>query len=115
MLSEKYAKNYPRVEEMLAVHILDGLTYMDFPQGHRRIRTTNLIERLNCQIKKRTKVVRIFPNPESADRLISAICMEKNEEWITGNKYLNMEPLKDFKLPKDKRLNKNNDTLVSIT
>jgi len=115
MLSEKYAKNYPKVEEMLTVDILDSLTYMDFPEGlRRRIRTTNLIERLNSEIKRRTKVVRIFPNPESADRLISAICMEKNEEWITGNKYLNMEPLKDFKLPKDKRLDKNKDTLVSI-
>ena len=116
MLSEKYAKNYPKVEEMLTLDILDALTYMDFPEGlRRRIRTTNLIERLNSEIKRRTKVVRIFPNPESADRLISAICMEKNEEWITGNKYLNMEPLKDFKLPKDKKLDKNNDTLVSIT
>ena len=116
MLSEKYANNYPKVEEMLTLDILDALTYMDFPEGlRRRIRTTNLIERLNSEIKRRTKVIRIFPNPESADRLISAICMEKNEEWITGNKYLNMEPLKDFKLPKDKRLDKNNDTLVSIT
>jgi len=98
-VAKKYDK-YPKIEEMLTVDILDALTFMDFPVEHRRrIRTVNLLERLNGEIKRRANVVRIFPNPASSFRLISAICMEKNEEWISGRKYLDMEHLKDYKLP----------------
>ena len=86
---------------------------MNYPIEHwSRIRTTNVIERLNSEIKRRTNVVRIFPNPESAKRLISAICIEKNEEWITGRKYLNMDYLKNYKIPEPKV---NESSLVALT
>ena len=98
-ISDRYSK-YERMEDMLAVDILDALTFMDFPVEHkRRIRTTNLLERLNGEIKRRTKVVRIFPNNRSAGRLISAIAIEQNEEWLSGRKYLDMDCLKDYRLP----------------
>ena len=70
-------------EEMLAVYAL--------PEHHRkRMRTTNMLERLNEEIKRRTRVVRIFPNEQSCIRLVSALAMEGNENWME-RKYLNME------------------------
>ena len=55
------------------------------PESHRRrIRTTNGLERLNQEIKRRTRVVRIFPNRESCLRLVTALAVEHSEEWITG-------------------------------
>jgi len=69
-------------EEILAVHAL--------PEHHRkRMRSTNMLERLNEEIKRRTRVIRIFPNERSCIRLISALAMETNEEWL-GRKYLEM-------------------------
>lgn len=109
---EKYSK-YERLEEMLSLDILDALTFMDFPLEHRRrIRTVNLIERLNSEIKRRTRVVRIFPNRQSADRLITAIAIEQNEEWISGRKYLDMEYLDNYELPALKDKDK---SLVALT
>ncbi len=62
-----------------------------FPQQHqRRIRTTNLLERLNREIKRRADVVQIFPNEKACERLIGALCMEWSDEWITGRRYLDM-------------------------
>ncbi|WP_048184942.1 IS256 family transposase [Methanosarcina siciliae] len=70
----------------------DVMNYMQFPKSHwRRIRTTNMMERTNKEIKRRTKVVGAFPNQESVLRLIVSILIDINEDWITGNKYLIME------------------------
>jgi len=57
----------------------------------RRLRTTNMIERLNGEIKRRTRVAPLFPNEASLLRLVSAILMETSEEWETGRKYLTLE------------------------
>ena len=87
---------------------------MDFPIEHRvRIKTTNVIERLNGEIKRRTNVVRVFPNPASALRLIASVCMEQNEEWVTGKKYLNMEYLKILNIMK--KIKENKRVLVAVT
>jgi transposase-like protein len=60
---------------------LEGLTVLDFPKAHRRrIRTSNMLERVSQEIKRRTRVVRIFPNPSSCLRLVSAILMEISED-----------------------------------
>lgn len=70
----------------------DVMNYMQFPKDHwRRIRTTNIMERTNKEVKRRTKVVGAFPNDESVLRLVVSILIDINEEWITGNKYLIME------------------------
>jgi len=72
---------------------LPGLmSYTAFPKPHgKRLRTTNMMERVNRELKRRTKVVGVFPNEESLLRLVGSILMDINEEWITGRRYLTME------------------------
>ena len=73
-----------------------ALTYKGFPRGHwRRIRTTNLSERINKEIKRRSRVVGAFPNDDSFLRLAVSILMDINEEWITGMKYLTFDDLEE--------------------
>jgi transposase-like protein len=68
------------------------LNYTAFPkQHHKRIRTTNVMERINKELKRRTRVVGAFPNDDSLIRLAGAVLMDINEEWVTGKKYLTME------------------------
>jgi transposase-like protein len=70
-------------EEILGVYAL--------PEAHRkRMRTTNLLERQNQELKRRTRVVRVFPHEQSCLRLVSALLMETNQEWM-GRLYLRME------------------------
>jgi transposase-like protein len=65
-----------------------------FPLAHQpRLRTTNGQERLNQEIKRRTRVVRIFPNREACLRLVTALCMEQSEDWLSGRRYLDMADL----------------------
>ena len=72
--------------------IPEGLTVLDFPESHRRrIRTSNMLERVSQEIKRRTRVVRVFPNQSACLRLVSAILMEISEDWETGRIYLNMD------------------------
>ena len=62
------------------------------PEKYRkRLRTTNSIERLNEEIRRRERVIRIFPNRESVIRLLGALLMEQDEKWTTGKKYSDME------------------------
>jgi len=76
--------------------MFDVGNYRDFPVQHwRRIRTTNMVERVNAEIKRRTKVVGAFPSRESLLRLIGSILMDINEDWLTGNRYLNMAEFLD--------------------
>jgi putative transposase len=86
---QKYAKTAPRLSTWLETAIPEGLTVFAFPAAHRRLlRTTNGVERLNKEIRRRTRVVTIFPNEASCLRLVSAILMEISEEWETGKTYL---------------------------
>jgi len=65
---------------------------MALPEYYRkRLRTTNSIERLNEEIHRRERVIRIFPNQASAERLIGALLMEQDETWSTGRKYFDMD------------------------
>ena len=65
----------------------------DFPPPHRlRLRTTNGLERVNRELRRRTRVASIFPNPESCLRLVSALLAELDDEWLTGKVYLNLNP-----------------------
>jgi putative transposase len=87
-------KGHEKVQEHVEEHIEECLSCLAFPESHRRrIRTTNGLERLNQEIKRRSKVVRIFPNRESCLRLVTALAMEQSEEWITGRRYLDMEEI----------------------
>jgi putative transposase len=69
----------------------DAMAVMDLPRPYRkRLRTTNGQERLNEEIRRRERVIRIFPNRESAMRLLGALVMEQDEQWSTGQRYLDM-------------------------
>ena len=86
---QKYAKAAPRLSAWLETAIPEGLTVFAFPAAHRRrLRTTNGVERLNKEIRRRTRVVSIFPNEASCLRLVSAILMEISEDWETSTIYL---------------------------
>jgi putative transposase len=85
---QKYAASAPRLSAWLEENLSEGFTVFDFPLEHRRsIRTTNSLERVNKEIRRRTRVVGIFPNEASCLRLISAILMEISEDWQIGKKY----------------------------
>lgn len=98
-VAEKWRKKgHEKVAEHIEEHIEECLTYLAFPETHRRrIRTTNGLERLNQEIKRRTRVVRIFPNRESCLRLVTALAVEQSEEWVTGRRYLDMEELREHR------------------
>ncbi len=88
MTIQKYAKSAPRLSAWLEANLAEGFTVFDFPIKHRRfIRTTNSLERVNREIRRRTRVVGIFPNEASCLRLISAILMETSEKWQIGKRY----------------------------
>jgi len=89
---QKYQKTASKLAEWMEVNIPEGLTVFSFPAEHwRKIRTDNQVERLNKEIRRRTRVVGVFPNEESCLRLVSAFLMEKSDAWETGKIYLNIE------------------------
>lgn len=86
--------DHPKLAAWLEVEGEETLSCFHFPPEHRRrIRTTNGLERVNQELKRRTRVVRIFPNPASCLRLATALLKEYHEDWISGRRYLRMEPL----------------------
>lgn len=90
-LVEKYSESAPRLAEWLENNVYEGLTVFQLPPAHRRrLRTTNMLERLNREVKRRTAVASLFPNEESLLRLVSAVLIEQSEDWETGRTYLNM-------------------------
>jgi putative transposase len=85
----KYQKTAPKLSDWMAGSLQEGLTVLAFPAAHRkRIRTTNGLERLNKEIKRRTRVVSIFPNEASCLRLVTAVLMETSEGWLSEKRYL---------------------------
>jgi putative transposase len=97
-------KGCPKVSEHLEEQVEECLSCLAFPEPHRRrIRTTNGLERLNQEIKRRTRVVRIFPNPQACLRLVSALAVEQSEEWVTGRRYLDMSELEERRGQEERR------------
>ncbi len=85
---QKYAVSAPRLSAWLEDNLSEGFTVYDFPLEHRRtIRTTNSLERINKEIRRRTRVVGVFPNEASCLRLVSALLMEISEDWQIGKHY----------------------------
>jgi len=85
---QKYAASAPRLSAWMEDNLAEGFTVFDFPLEHRRtIRTTNSLERINKEIRRRTRVVGVFPNEASCLRLVSALLMETCEEWQIGKHY----------------------------
>ena len=87
-----YAKSAPRLAAWAEQNIPEGLAVFSFPEASRkRLRTSNMCETLNSQIKRRTRVVGLFPNDSSLLRLVAGVLMEISEEWETGKVYLQPE------------------------
>jgi transposase-like protein len=90
---QTYAKVASKLASWLETAIPEGLTVFAFPSSHRqRLRTTNGLERLNQEIRRRTRVVGVFPNEASCLRLVTALAMETSDEWEAGKVYLPTTP-----------------------
>ena len=95
---KRWERRYPRLTDWAEEAIGETLTFYRLPrQHHKHLKSTNLLERLNEEIKRRTRVVRIFPNPESCLRLVRALCAETHETWLEDNRYINMDLLLEQK------------------
>jgi len=89
MAIEEYKKTAPLLSEWMSHNLTEGFTIFDFPQPHQKfLRTSNISERLNKEIKRRTRIATIFPNISSCLRLVTAVVLEISEEWVTGASYL---------------------------
>src|SRR5436189_3740092 len=79
-------------------NIEQTLSFYKLPRPHHKhLKSTNMLERLNEEIKRRTHVVRIFPNTESCLRLVRALAVETHENWLERHRYLNMDDLREHK------------------
>ena len=95
---KRWERRYPRLTDWAEEAIGETLTFYRLPrQHHKHLKSTNLLERLNEEIKRRTRVVRIFPNPASCLRLVRALCAETHETWLEDNRYINMDLLREQK------------------
>ena len=95
---KKWSPRYEKLTSWVEESIEETFTYYRLPrQHHKHMKSTNMLERLNEEIKRRTRVVRIFPNGESCLRLIRALAVETHENWLEANRYLNMDDLKEQK------------------
>jgi putative transposase len=94
----KWGKRYAKLCAWVEDNIEETFGFYRLPrQHHKNLKSTNMLERLMEEIKRRTLVVRIFPNPAACLRLVRALAAEKHEDWIEAMQYLNMEPLKEQK------------------
>jgi len=92
LVIHKYTDTAPKLAAWLEANVPEALTVLELPAAHRRkLRTTNMLERINKEIKRRTRVATLFPNEQSALRLVTAVLVEISEEWETNKNYLNME------------------------
>jgi len=94
----KWGGRYPRLTAWVEDNIEQTLTFFRLPrQHHKHLKSTNMLERFNEEIRRRTYVARIFPNTESCLRLIRALAVETHENWMEANRYLNMDDLREHK------------------
>jgi putative transposase len=94
----KWGARYPRLVAWVEETIEETFTFYRLPrQHHKHLKSTNMLERLNEEIRRRTYVVRIFPNAASCCRLVRALAVETHENWLEAHRYLNMDDLKEHK------------------
>jgi transposase-like protein len=90
-LAASHSKTAPKLAAWMEQNLPQGFTIFSLPASHqRRLRTSNSLERLNQEIKRRTRVASLFPNEASLLRLVSAILCEIDEDWLSSKVYLNM-------------------------
>ena len=93
---QRWQRKYPKLTNWVEENIGSTLTFYRLPRlHHKHLKSTNMLERLNEEIRRRTLVVRIFPNANSCLRLVRALCAEIHETWLEYNRYLNMDLLRE--------------------
>lgn len=101
----KWSGRYPKLCDWVENNIEETFTFYRLPrQHHKNLKSTNMLERLNEELKRRTLVVRIFPNAESCLRLVRALAAEIHENWIEAMRYLNMDALAEQKKEQMRRI-----------
>ncbi|TGP13176.1 IS256 family transposase [Mesorhizobium sp. M2D.F.Ca.ET.233.01.1.1] len=94
----KWQAKYPKLVDWVETNIEETLSFYRLPlPHHKHMKSTNMLERLNQEIKRRTLIVRIFPNPQSCLRLVRALAVEIHENWLEATRYLNMDHLREHK------------------
>jgi putative transposase len=94
----KWQKKYPKLCNWVEANIEETFTFYRLPaEHHKHMKSTNMLERINEELKRRTLVVRIFPNAASCLRLVRALAAEIHEDWVEGTRYLNMDLLEEHK------------------
>ena len=94
----KWQAKYPKLCDWVEANLEETFTFYRLPvEHHKHLKSTNLLERINEEIKRRTLVVRIFPNAASCLRLVRALAAEIHEDWIEATRYLNMDLLEEHK------------------
>jgi transposase-like protein len=94
----KWQGKYPKLVDWAENNIGETLTFYRLPRAHHKhMKSTNMLAQLNEEIKRRTRVVRIFPNIASCLRLVQALCVETHETWLEDNRYINMTFLAEQK------------------
>jgi putative transposase len=95
---QKWQQKYPKLCNWVEENIDETLSFYKLPlQHHKHLKSTNMLERLNEEIKRRTHVVRIFPNADSCLRLVRALAIETHENWIEATRYLSMDLLQEHR------------------
>ena len=102
---EKWSAKYPKLCGWVEANIEETWTFYQLPLAHHKhLKSTNLLERFNQEIKRRTLVVRIFPDEASCLRLVRAVAAEQHEEWMEGSRYLKADLLREQIKPMNERL-----------
>ena len=94
LVADQLREKFPKLAALMDAAATDVLAFMDFPKAHRtQIYSTNPLERLNAEVKRRTRVVGIFPNDPAIVRLVGALRLEQNDEWQIQRRYMQLEGL----------------------